>query len=507
VDGSGTVEAVASDAGKQVAQVSGAAGSELKLAIPNPQLWSPDTPHLYDLQVSLKSNGKVVDAVTSYFGMRKIALGKDEKGVTRPLLNGKFVFQVGPLDQGFWPDGIYTAPTDEALLWDVAEMRRLGFNCARKHIKVEPDRWYYWCDKLGLMVWQDMPSVNSYTNQPQPIDVPQFKTELTSLVRNHWNHPSIILWVIFNEAQGQHDTEALVAAVKALDPSRLVNDASGGNDKNCGDVIDMHNYPGPGSPAPEANRAAVLGEFGGLGLSLDGHRWGGPTWGYKGTANIEALTRGYEKLLTKSWELKDKAGLSAVIYTQLTDVESEGNGLLTYDREVNKVVAERAAAVNSGKLPPLPVLKEVVATSQLKGAQWRFTFSAPAADWFKPAFQDAAWTEGPGGFGTTATPGAVARTEWKTPDIWLRRTFDWPAATAGTPVLLVHHDEDVEIHINGVLAATADGYTSEYEEMPLTPEALAALKPGHNVLAVHCHQTMGGQYVDVGLCTESPAPK
>ena len=189
VKGSGTVEAIASDGGKQVATISGYAGSELKLAIPNPKLWAPGSPHLYDLRVSLKSNGKDVDVVTSYFGMRKIALGKDDKGITRPLLNGKFVFQVGPLDQGFWPDGIYTAPTDDALRFDVAEMRRLGFNCVRKHIKVEPARWYYWCDKLGLMVWQDMPSVNSYGGN-KPIDTssslgisarsPESETTLTS---------------------------------------------------------------------------------------------------------------------------------------------------------------------------------------------------------------------------------------------------------------------------------------------------------------------------------------
>ena len=348
-DGTGTVEAVASDGGKQVAKISGPAGSELKLLIRNPKLWSPDSPHLYDLRVSLKAGGKVVDAVTSYFAMRKIALGKDEKGVTRMMLNGKFVFQVGPLDQGFWPDGLYTAPTDKALRWDVAETKRLGFNTTRKHVKVEPDRWYYWCDKLGLMVWQDMPCGNSYTDKPQPIDKPQFKTELVNLVKNHWNHPSIIMWVIFNESQGQHDTEALVAEVKTLDPSRLVNNASGNDDKNCGDVIDKHSYPGPESPKPEEHRAAVLGEFGGLGLPVEGHTRSKKTWGYEGTKNIEDLTRGYEKLLAKAWGLRDTAGLSAVIYTQLTDVETECNGLLTYDREVNKVIAERAAAANSGK--------------------------------------------------------------------------------------------------------------------------------------------------------------
>jgi len=506
VKGAGTVEAVASDGGKQVAQASGAAGSELKLAIPNPKLWSPGSPHLYDLHVSLKSGGQVVDAVTSYFGMRKIALGKDEKGVTRPLLNGRFVFQVGPLDQGFWPDGIYTAPTDEALRFDVAEMRRLGFNCVRKHIKVEPDRWYYWCDKLGLMVWQDMPSVNSYGGK-QPIDVPQFKTELECLVRNHWNHPAIIMWVLFNEAQGQHDTESLVAAIRALDPSRLINNASGNDDKNCGDVIDTHCYPGPASPKPEEHRAAVLGEFGGLGFGVDGHRWADRAWGYKGTASTEALTRGYEKLLAKAWELKDASGLSAVIYTQLTDLETECNGLLTYDREVNKVNPEHAAAVNAGKLPPVPVVKEVAPTSRLAGVNWRFTLEQPAADWFQPAFSDAAWKEGPGGFGTKDTPGAVVRTEWNTADIWLRREFDWPAGKAGMPLFSVHHDEDVEIYINGVLAGKAGGFSSEYEEMTITPEGVAAFKPGKNSLAVHCHQTTGGQYIDVGIFTEEAGGK
>jgi beta-galactosidase/beta-glucuronidase len=354
VVGSGSVEAVASEDGKDIAQVTGQAGSELKLSIPNPKLWSPDSPHLYDLRVALKSGDKTVDAVTSYFGMRKIALGKDDKGVTRMMLNGKPVFQVGPLDQGFWPDGIYTAPTDEALRFDIVETKRLGFNTTRKHVKVEPDRWYYWCDKLGLLVWQDMPCGNSYTDKPQPINKPQFKSELVNMVKNLWNHPSIIMWVVFNESQGQHDTEALVAEVKALDPSRLVNNASGNDDKNCGDVIDKHTYPGPESPKPEENRAAVLGEFGGLGLPVDGHTWTKKTWGYEGTKNIEDLTNGYEKLLRKSWDLNATAGLSAVIYTQLTDVETECNGLLTYDREINKVVPERAAAANSGKRPKDP---------------------------------------------------------------------------------------------------------------------------------------------------------
>lgn len=506
VEGTGTVEAVASDNGIEVARISGAAGSELTLAISNAKLWSPESPHLYDLRVTLRSGGKVTDTVSSYFGMRSMALGKDAKGVTRPLLNGTFVFQVGPLDQGFWPDGIYTAPTDEALRFDVAETRRLGFNCTRKHIKVEPDRWYYWCDKLGLMVWQDMPSINSYGGK-QPIDAPQFKTELQRMVTNYWNHPSIIMWVVFNESQGQHDTEALTAMVKALDPSRLVNNASGDTDKNCGDVIDKHSYPGPDSPKPEAHRAAVLGEFGGLGLSLDGHKWAARSWSYKGAANQDALTRGYEKLLSKAWTLKETAGLSAVIYTQFTDLETECNGLLTYDRAVNKVIPERAAAVNAGILPPKPVIKEVVPTSQNAGIIWRFTLDTPAADWMTPAFSDAAWKAGPGAFGSQGTAGGPIRSEWKTNDIWLRRTFEWQPGVTGTPVLSLCHDDDAEVYINGVLACKADEYTTEYEETAISPEGLAALKPGANVLAVHCHQKEGGQFIDVGIFTESPGAK
>ena len=253
VDGKGTVEAVATDEGKEIARASGPAGSELKLAIPNPKLWSPDTPHLYDLSVTLKSGDKVIDAVTSYFGMRKIALGNDEKGVLRIMLNGSFVFQVGPLDQGFWPDGIYTAPTDEALRFDVAETKRLGFNCVRKHVKVEPDRWYYWCDKIGLLVWQDMPSGKNTTDE----DKKQFEVELRRMIEGRGQHPSIIMWVLFNEGWGQFDTERLTKVIKDMDPSRLVDSASGWRGKNCGDVNDGHGYVGPGGGKPWGGR---LGE-------------------------------------------------------------------------------------------------------------------------------------------------------------------------------------------------------------------------------------------------------
>jgi hypothetical protein len=468
--------------------------------------WSPESPFLYGLRVQLRhKNDTEFDTVQSYFGMRKVAVGKDDKGVPRLLLNGKFVFQVGPLDQGFWPDGLYTAPTDEALKYDIEITKKLGFNMTRKHVKVEPDRWYYWCDRLGLLVWQDMPSGDrgvadgkgEITRTPE--SAKQYDLELKRMLDGLHNHPSIIMWVVFNEGWGQFDTVRVTNWTKQHDPTRLVNCASGWNDMKVGDVHDIHVYPGPGAPQPESVRAGVLGEFGGLGLGVDGHTWAQKTWGYRGTQDSADLTHKYERLLARAWRLKDERGLSAAVYTQITDVETEANGLLTYDRDVIKVDLERVAAVNRGDLSRVPPTQVVVPTSQEQGLVWRYTFDKPAGDWFAANFDDSGWKEGPGGFGTKGTPGAVVRTEWKTADVWLRREFTLPDGPLANLALNVHHDEDVEIYINGVLAARARGYTTEYEELPLSAAARAALRPGKNVFAVHCHQTTGGQYVDVGI--------
>ena len=295
-----------------------------------------------------------MDEVTSYFGMRKIAIGKDDKGITRMMLNGKFVFQVGPLDQGFWPDGIYTAPTDEALRYDIETMQEAGLQLARKHVKVEPDRWYYWCDKLGLLVWQDMPAGDNRTAEAKQ----QFEAELRRLIEGRRNHPCDHHVGGLQRRLGTARHPALDRMGQATGPQPAGQQCQRLDRRECGDVIDMHNYPGPGSPRPDASRAAVLGEFGGLGLAVAGHTWSRKTWGYKGTQNTEDLTRNYEEMLRRAWKLKDKAGLSACIYTQIADMETECNGLLTYDREVNKVIPERAAAANSGKFPPPPAIED-----------------------------------------------------------------------------------------------------------------------------------------------------
>jgi hypothetical protein len=490
---------------KTVGFGSGNPGGILPIALPQAHLWSPSDPFLYDLHVSFERGGRTLDEAGSYFGMRSIRLGKDEKGITRILLNGTFLMQVGPLDQGFWPDGLYTPPSDEAMKSDIAMMKKLGFNMARKHVKVEPDRWYYWADRLGLLVWQDMPSGNNKAGEGKT----QFEAELGRLIETHRNHPSIIMWVVFNEGWGEFETERLTAWVKRTDPTRLVNDASGWDDRGAGDVHDIHSYPKPKAPKAEPARAIVLGEFGGLGLAIPGHTWKKEHWGYQGMENRIELTSKYESFLRTVFSLKDDPGLSAAVYTQLTDVEIECNGLMSYDRAVIKPEAERIAAVNTGdfsRVPPPPVVYVVVPTSELNGQEWRYTFDKPASDWFTPDFDYAEWKRGVGGFGTEGTPGAVVRTEWKSSDIWIRRDISIPKGEMTGLHVRIHHDEDAEFYINGTPAGKYPGYTTEYEEVPLSREALQLLKPGRNTFALHCRQTKGGQYIDIGLEEMTPAP-
>ena len=493
------VEIVALSSNREMARVTGRVNHELSLPLANPHLWTPDDPFLYDLKVSIWDGDRIVDSVTSYFGMRKIALKKDEEGKTRIALNDQFTFQMGALDQGFWPDGIYTAPTDEALRFDIESLKRAGFNLARKHVKVEPDRWYYWCDKLGLLVWQDMPSGKNMTTESRL----QFETELQRMVEGRGNHPSIIVWVLFNEGWGQYDTERLVPWLKAIDPSRLVDDASGWTDKRVGDIIDTHSYPGPESPQPEAGRASVLGEFGGLGLGVPGHTWSGQSWGYQPMPDVETLNSHYRQLLEGVHLMNYSFGLSAAIYTQTTDVETECNGLMTYDRAITKLdpATMRAANLGANQQKNYQV---ILPNALYRRVPWKYITENPGDHWFKPEFADETWLEGIGGFGTQGTPNTVLNTQWNTPDIWLRREFTLNHDDLSRAVLQVHHDEDAEIYLNGVLAATLSSYDTIYQEQKINPEALAALKPGVNLIAVHCHQTSGGQFIDAGLVIPIP---
>ncbi|SDZ96331.1 Glycosyl hydrolases family 2, TIM barrel domain [Chitinophaga terrae (ex Kim and Jung 2007)] len=357
------VTVAAFDGGNKVAE-SQVNGESANLKIASPKLWSPDAPFLYDLKVTVSRKGKVIDEVKSYFAMRKSSIGKDANGVQRMLLNNRFVFQFGPLDQGWWPDGLYTAPTDEALKFDIVQTKAMGFNMIRKHIKVEPARWYYYCDKLGMLVWQDMPSGdlgNGWENRPGVIDRATDKNrtpESEGYYRKEWNaimealhnYPSIVVWTPFNEAWGQFKTVEIAEWTMKKDPSRLVNTASGGNFYPVGQIIDLHNYPEPAMPDPAVygdKRAIVLGEYGGLGLPINEHSWQQKdNWGYQSFKNENDLFKRYSQF-TDRLEQLIKLGLSAAVYTQTTDVEVEVNGLMTYDRKVQKVAVEKLKQVAS----------------------------------------------------------------------------------------------------------------------------------------------------------------
>ncbi|MBN2416517.1 chitobiase/beta-hexosaminidase C-terminal domain-containing protein [bacterium] len=345
--------------GNTVTAAAGAPGSRITVPVPNAELWSPDHPFLYGLHVTLERGDEEVDAVRSYFGMRTISIGPDAEGVTRLLLNNEFLFQHGPLDQGYWPGGLLTPPSDAAYRYDLEMIKAYGFNMLRKHVTVESRRFYAMCDSMGILVWQDMPSGDRFIGGRDPdiirseASARQFETELRRMIETKYNHPSIVMWVPFNEGWGQYDTERIVDYIRSLDPTRLVNNTSGWADRGAGDVIDMHRYPGPGSPLPEKRRAAVLGEFGGLGWNAKGHMWQDEGWGYDLLTDAEALNERYEDLCAKLLPLIDHPGLSAAVYTQISDIETENNGLMTYDRKVKKVDPETASLAHRGILPPL----------------------------------------------------------------------------------------------------------------------------------------------------------
>jgi hypothetical protein len=360
------VEVVVSEpGGAKVASASGKPGQTMRVPVPKPHLWTPDDPYLYDLKVRLAGSSGDVDEASSYAGLRTIGTVNDARGRPRIALNGKITFLHGPLDQGYWPDGIYTAPTDAALRFDLEQTKALGFNFVRKHIKVEPARWYYWADKLGLLVWQDMPSLpltaslEESPHDPGPLPVPEaqehFEKELAEMVDQLRSVTSIVGWVPFNEGWAEFDTARIANAVKAADPTRMVVPNSGVNccqsrgDTGVGDIYDDHTYVGPGRPVVRDGRVTVDGEYGGLGLVIEGNRWPGPPMAYEMTPSKEQLTKRYVEVSLALENAVRGDGLSGAIYTQTTDVENEVNGFLTYDRKVVKMdlktVADRNRAV------------------------------------------------------------------------------------------------------------------------------------------------------------------
>ena len=359
------VEVTILEDGRKVTSAKVRADNSVSIDFDDPILWSPDEPFLYDLKLRLFKAGserETLDELTSYFGMRKISLGKGPYGKVLHL-NDKELFHYGPLDQGWWPDGLHTPPSDEAMKYDIQVTKDMGFNMIRKHIKVEPDRWYYWCDKIGIMVWQDMPSgmvviPREGSERPDHVqhvkkggddlmrrteDTAQFEWELRRMMDLRGNAPSIVMWVPFNEGWGQYDTCRISDAVKAYDPSRLVNAISGWELRPCGDVYDIHSYQQEVTvPQMQRGQATVLGEYGGIGYPVKGHQWntGMRNWGYQTYHSADELLKNYIHKFDQIVEMKKK-GLSAAVYTQTTDVEGEVNGLMTYDRDVIKIAPKK----------------------------------------------------------------------------------------------------------------------------------------------------------------------
>ena len=328
--------------------------------VTSPKLWTPENPFLYDLKIMIIRKGQIIDEIKGYAAMREITVARDADGHKRMLLNGEPLFHYGPLDQGWWPDGLYTAPTDEALAYDIIKTKEFGYNMIRKHVKVEPARWYYHCDRLGMLVWQDMPSPkhgdNKWGNHEYgvgtdskitPEGKQNFYNEWAEIIKDFKIFPSIVVWVPFNEAWGQFDTDDVVRFTREQDPSRLINYASGGSFVKCsGDIIDLHNYPDPEMYIYDPDYVNVLGEYGGIGLPLEGHLWqADKNWGYVQYKTGDDVLDVYESYAEELIELIRK-GFAAAVYTQTTDVEGEVNGLMTYDRKVVKVDEERLAKIN-----------------------------------------------------------------------------------------------------------------------------------------------------------------
>jgi hypothetical protein len=499
----------AMDGGKAVARASGKTGSPLAVAIPNPKLWSPDSPFLYDLAVELRKGGRTLDRVDSYFGMRKVSLGRDAWGITRILLNDKPIFQYGPLDQGYWPDGIYIPPTDEGLRFDVEYLKKIGCNMNRKHVVVAQDRWYYHCDQVGILVWQDMvPPMKFGGNEFTPAGNAQWEMEQKRMIDYLYNHPSIVLWTVFNEGWGQHDTERLTNWTMDYDPSRLVNGASGWTDLRVGHIRDLHDYSfHPSIPLPTIDpvRAIVLGEVGGHELLLKGHLWNPELTISLQMDPLQDMNRElylqtdqfverYGQFIRNLRLLVGRHGLCAAVYTQIADVEQEDNGWLTYDRAVSKIEEAKLKAWHESlyRTPPEP--RVVLPASMEQPQSWKYTTAKPAEGWAADAFDDSGWSTGNGPFGNgpygnTHFEWPAMGTHWSGEELYLRKAFTLDAVPERVAVR-VYGLGSFEVYLNGKLVKAASNRDRENEiyacDILLFQRGSEMLRPGGNRIAVRC---------------------
>jgi Beta-galactosidase/beta-glucuronidase len=488
--------------GRLVKDTVAAFKNKLTVSLPGASLWSPASPVLYDVEVALSNKNKVVDQFNTYFAMRKIALGKDEQGYTRLMLNNQPLFQFGTLDQGWWPDGLLTPPSDEAMLYDMVKLKEMGFNMIRKHIKVEPSRYYYHADTMGLLLWQDMPSGFAGSQTPSHVafdakedwvrpaeSAAQFEKEWKAIMDHLRFFPSIVMWVPLNEGWGQYDTKRIAQLTKDYDPTRLVDAPSGWTDRGVGDVNDAHQYPGPGMEPPIANkgRAIVLGEFGGLGLVVKDHIWNPNTrnWGYKTYMGKDTLMAEYSELMY-NLQLMVPRGLSAAVYTQTTDVEGEVNGLMTYDRKVIKIPVELLRRLHA------PLYEKPIG---------KISFINKAAEtdanhfYYQLGNLPSGWQLSPEGFTITRTPVELKKGE----SVYAYQEFEIDVMPEGLGLKLYGFG-DAKIYLNGELIWQEDKIKTKrhYDDVNITNK-IKLLKKGKNRLALECTQATQATQFDFCL--------
>ncbi len=477
------------DNGRLLLEKSFPASAEAVLNIPSPKLWSPESPALYQMEVSLYRKEKLLDKVDSYFALRKISMVKDEQGFQRIQLNNQTIFQYGTLDQGWWPDGLLTPPSAEAMRYDMEVLKEMGFNMLRKHIKVEPSLYYYYADSLGLLLWQDMVSgFESAKRSVQHVawDAPadwgrpaesarQWESELKTMIDQLKFFPSIVTWVIFNEGWGQYETKRVVDWSMNYDKTRIINGVSGWTDRQCGHMMDIHQYPGPGMEPAEQNpgRVVVLGEFGGLGLPVENHLWNPKmrNWGYRTYTSAPELIKEYTKLMHNLAPLRHK-GLSAAVYTQTTDVEGEVNGLMTYDRKVIKIDPQLLRILHK---PLYPVkynrVKQLLHDSEVNNNELSFTMTNPGSGWqINPAA---------GNFSVNSGPVDVKKSQ----SVWSVRKFNLTEIPDGISLKILAYG-GVKVWVNGNLVLdTRTIGKRHYEEFNIS-EFSGLFKKGENLIAV-----------------------
>ena len=490
--------------GKVISNTSGNANKAVSISIPDAELWTPEHPSLYHLEIELKNGGKVLDRVKTYFAMRKISVGKDEFGYQRLLLNNKAVFQYGTLDQGWWPDGLLTPPSDKAMRFDMDMLKDMGFNMLRKHIKVEPSRYYYYADSIGLLVWQDMVSgfrtadreiqhvkAEAKEDWDRPAEsAKQYEQEWKSIMDHLRFFPSIVVWVPFNEGWGQYDTKRVVEWTQNYDPTRVVNGVSGWTDRNVGAMNDAHHYPGPGMEPAVQNpgRVIVLGEFGGLGLPLEDHLWnpGMRNWGYRTYQTSDVLIKEYAQLMYNMYPMVGR-GLSAAVYTQTTDVEGEVNGLVTYDRKKIKIDPTLMRILHEPLYGKYSNSTAIFNDSEVNPQKILITDKNPVTG--SLSLNSASFS---------SVSGPVNLKKGK--NHWALKSFSTDEEIDNLQLRILAH-ADVKIYLNGKLVVNKFINTKRhYDEINLS-DFSGYLNPGENQLMVEVKDVKTDSQFDFGLYT------